>query len=149
MNRRNFIKKSGLLAVGLALSSFVQTAVAATRDAFSKKEMKEALQSVFGKSDYQESDAVDFKTPEIAENGAVVPVTVDYDGKVKKIAIFVEENPQPMTAAFDVPERGTAYVSTRIKMGKSSDVHAVVQTADGQLIGAKKLVKVTIGGCGG
>ena len=79
----------------------------------------------------------------------MVPVTVEYDGPAKTIAVLVRENPQPLAAAFQISPKALAHVSTRIKMGQSSIVTAMVQTEDGQLLSAAREVKVTIGGCGG
>ena len=148
-NRRQFIKASGLLALAGSAPAFFQHALAATWPAaFGEKQLDSAVKSYFGNA-YQQSDAITFDAPEIAENGSVVPVGVNYDGAVEKIAIFVEENPQPLAAAFDLTPKSVAGVATRIKMGKSSVVHAVVKTADGKVLGTAKTVKVTIGGCGG
>jgi sulfur-oxidizing protein SoxY len=89
------------------------------------------------------------KAPDIAENGAVVPISVESSlPNVKRIIILVEENPTPMTAAFNLGEGVKADVSTRIKMGKTSNVVALVES-NGNIYAARKNVKVTIGGCGG
>ncbi len=150
MNRRLFLKNTGLLTVGITLSSWVNTAIAAVRSpAFKVKNFTESLNQHFSVTNYVSTDAIKFKTPEIAENGAIVPVTIDYSGTAKRIAIFVESNRHPLAAAFDIHAKGTSYVSTRIKMNKSSNVHAVVETTDGKILGIGKEVKVTIGGCGG
>jgi sulfur-oxidizing protein SoxY len=146
MNRRQILK---LMAAFAALPALAQRAFAAARPAaFEKKKLGEALESYFGKNAYAAGD-IKFKTPEIAENGSVVPVTVQYDGEAQKIAVLVEKNAQPLAAAFELTSKSAADVSTRIKMGESSIVHAVVQTADGKLLGVANEVKVTIGGCGG
>jgi sulfur-oxidizing protein SoxY len=102
-----------------------------------------------GSSKMTESDKVKLKAPDIAENGAVVPVTVTsgIDG-TSSIGIIVANNPTPLTATFNLGPTTEGYISTRIKMGKTSDVIAVVK-AGGKLYSAKKEVKVTIGGCGG
>lgn len=144
-NRRGFL---GVVAALLAWAH-VPVAWAARPDAFSKEAFGESLNSLFGSGSYTTSDMVAFKAPEIAENGAVVPVTVKYPNNAKRIALFVEENQQPLTAVFNLSSRSVADVSTRIKMAESSIVHAVVETADGSLLGVSKEVKVTIGGCGG
>ena len=95
------------------------------------------------------SAEVNLKAPDIAENGAVVPVTVSSSmADVKSIAVFVEGNPNPLAAQFMIPAGTKAEVSCRIRMGKTSAVTAVVETASG-LFSASKEVKVTIGGCGG
>jgi len=89
------------------------------------------------------------KIPDIAENGAVVPVTVSTElENVESISIVVDNNPTPLAASFDMSPSMLATVSVRIKMGQSSDVRAIVK-ADGKLYSTTKEVKVTIGGCGG
>ena len=146
MKRRNFLQFAVLAG---ALSSLARSAFAWPAAAFGAKEPTGALSELFGGAEAVESDAVQFKAPEIAENGAVVPVTVQYDGPAKTIAVLVEENPQPLAAAFQISPKALAHVSTRIKMGTSSNVIALVQTADGKLLSVAREVKVTIGGCGG
>ncbi len=97
------------------------------------------------------SGAVKIKAPEIAENGAVVPVTVDatsIDGIVESISIVAAANGRPLAATYHLSEGAVPYVSTRLKMGKTGDVYGVVKTASGT-VNAKTQVKVTIGGCGG
>jgi sulfur-oxidizing protein SoxY len=91
-----------------------------------------------------------FKAPKIAENGAVVPVTVDASrmSNVTNIAFYVEKNSTPLAASFALFGDAQGYVSTRIKMGKTSLVHALV-TAGGSTTKVSQEVKVTIGGCGG
>ena len=146
MKRRNFLQFAVLAG---ALSTLARSAFAWPAAAFKAEEPKGALSELFGGAEPTASDAVNFKAPEIAENGAVVPVTVQYDGSAKIIAVLVEENPQPLAAAFQISPKALAHVSTRIKMGTSSNVTALVQTADGKLLSATREVKVTIGGCGG
>ena len=146
MKRRTFLQIGAALAVCAAP---FHRALAAMRPAFDEKNLGKSMETLLGGGSYEESGAVKFKAPEIAENGAVVPLTASYNGDARQIAFFVEENPQPLAAAFTLGAGSVASVSTRIKMGKSSMVHAVVQTADGKLLGVKKEVKVTIGGCGG
>ena len=148
MKRRNFLQFAVLAG---ALSSLARSAFAWPTAAFKAEKPQGALSELFGDIEPVASDAVKFKAPEIAENGAVVPVTVEYDGPetVKRIAILVEENPQPLAAAFEISPKALAHASTRIKMRTSSNVTALVQTADGKLFSAAREVKVTIGGCGG
>jgi sulfur-oxidizing protein SoxY len=96
-----------------------------------------------------DSDRVVMKIPDIAENGAVVPVTISTDlEKVESISVVVVNNPTPLAAAFNLGPRSQPKVSVRIKMGQSSVVRAIVK-ADGKLYSTEKEVKVTIGGCGG
>jgi len=86
--------------------------------------------------------------PDIAENGAVVPIAVTSRlPKTQQISIVAEKNPFPLAATFDLAGGGEGYVSARIKMGQTSDVWAVVK-ADGKYYVARKEVKITVGGCG-
>ena len=95
------------------------------------------------------SDNIKLKAPDIAENGAVVPITVTskIDGTTH-MSILVAKNNTPLTSTYELGPTTEAYISTRVKMGKTSDVIAVVK-AGGKLYSTKKEVKVTIGGCGG
>jgi len=96
-----------------------------------------------------DSDAVKLKAPAIAENGAVVPVSVKTTlPYVKSISLFVEKNPSPLAATFNLMPVNVADVSIRIRMGETSNLIAVVESG-GKLHRAQQEVKVTIGGCGG
>ncbi|MBP6020474.1 MAG: thiosulfate oxidation carrier protein SoxY [Burkholderiaceae bacterium] len=96
-----------------------------------------------------DSDKISLNAPDIAENGAVVPVGVvsDIPGTTQ-ISILVPANPNTMTAMFEISADGVADVATRIKMGQTSDIYALIK-ADGKYYMAHKEVKVTLGGCGG
>ncbi len=133
---------AGLLAPRALLAAWPEAAFKATDTAA-------ALTDLLGSDTTATSDAVMIKAPDIAENGAVVPVTVESTMEgVKSIAIVASGNSTPLIASFDLGENALPFVSTRIKMAKTADVVAVVQTADGLFSNAKS-VKVTIGGCGG
>jgi sulfur-oxidizing protein SoxY len=156
MNHKRRLMLKGSLAagaVGVAVGAGLLTprAVMAawSKEAFESEDMNTALSASMGSSKMTESDKVKLKAPDIAENGAVVPVTVTsgIDG-TSSIGIIVANNPTPLTATFNLGPTTEGYISTRIKMGKTSDVIAVVK-AGGKLYSAKKEVKVTIGGCGG
>lgn len=96
-----------------------------------------------------ESKDITLTGPDIAENGAVVPISVTTTlPKTSQIVILVEKNPNTLAADFGIPEGTDATVTTRVKLGQSTDVYALVK-ADGKLYYAKKEVKVTLGGCGG
>jgi sulfur-oxidizing protein SoxY len=117
--------------------------------AFEAKSVDDALSSLFGSADNTPSGDIKIKAPDIAENGAVVPVTVSSSMKgVDNIAIIASKNGTPLSANFKLDAGTQAMVATRIKMGKTSDVVAVIK-ANGKLYSARKNVKVTIGGCGG
>jgi sulfur-oxidizing protein SoxY len=137
------------VAIGAGLLSPRLVLAAWNEAAFHAKDVPTALSSLLGTDAKETSDAIQIKAPDIAENGAVVPVTVEttLEG-VKSISIIAEGNATPLIASFDLGESAVPFVSTRIKMGKTADVIAVVQTGDKLLSNAKN-VKVTIGGCGG
>jgi sulfur-oxidizing protein SoxY len=152
---RRFLLKGTLAAsaAGVAISAGLLTPKAAmaawAKDAFTATDVNGAVTAAMGSADYTESGEVKLKAPDIAENGAVVPVTVTSSlAGVESIGILVSTNAQPLTATFNLGANTEADVSTRIKMGKTADVIAVVK-AGGKLYSAKKQVKVTIGGCGG
>jgi len=105
-----------------------------------------AIKEVFG-TDKVETANVKLKAPDIAENGAVIPVSFKAD-KATKIALFQSANPESLVAVFDVPKNGIPNYSVRIKMQQTGTVVAVAMI-DGKLYKAEKVVKVTIGGCGG
>ena len=116
--------------------------------AFEMKTLPDALRAL-GAQSPAASDAILIKAPDIAENGAVVPVAVESKlAKTTSITLLVEKNPQPLAASFEIPAQTEPAVSTRVKMGESSDVYALVQ-ADGRYYLAKKEIKITLGGCGG
>ena len=146
INRRRLLQ--GLLAI-TALALAPLQLLARNAPAFKATSSADALKALFGDKPVTESDQVMLKVPDIAENGAVVPVTVKTKiAGVTSITIVVVENPNPLSARFSLGPKAVADISTRIKMGKSSDVLAAVETDDGVFV-ASKNVKVTIGGCGG
>jgi sulfur-oxidizing protein SoxY len=154
MKRRVFLKgslASGMVAVavGAGLVSPRQVLAAWPKDAFEAKNVSDAMNGVVGTDLAPASDAIKLDAPDIAENGAVVPVkvTAEMDG-IESITILAEKNQTPMIASFNLAAGTQGYISTRIKMGKTSNVIAVVK-AGGKVYSARKEVKVTIGGCGG
>ena len=154
MKRRVFLKGSLTAStLGVAVSAGLlspQSVLAAWNEgAFSSKNIDDAIKSAMGSAEPTPSDAITIKAPDIAENGAVVPVSVNTSiADVESIAMLVEKNGTPMSAVFHLPKGTLADVSTRLKMGKTGDVIAVVK-AGGKLHSVRKSVKVTIGGCGG
>ncbi|WP_240784070.1 thiosulfate oxidation carrier protein SoxY [Tabrizicola caldifontis] len=88
-------------------------------------------------------------TPEIAENGNTVPVSVDAPGAVA-IMLLASGNPEPAVATFTFgPAAGRQFAATRIRLAKTQDVIAIAKMADGSVVQTQATVKVTIGGCGG
>jgi sulfur-oxidizing protein SoxY len=145
---------SGLAGFGLAgYAGLAPTQAAADaakwpKDAFQQKSEADAIKSLYGKS-AEVSDKVKLDAPEIAENGAVVPIAITSTlSDVTSIAILVSENPFPLAAAYKFSGGTSGMVANRLKMAKTSQVVAVVE-AGGKLYSASKEVKVTVGGCGG
>ena len=108
--------------------------------------VNEAIKAVFG-SDKTEDGKVKLKAPDIAENGAVVPVSFSLE-KATRVALFQSADPEALVAIWDIPEVGIPNYAVRIKMAKTGTV-VVVAEVDGKLYKAQKTVKVTAGGCGG
>jgi len=154
MKRRVFLKGTlaastvGVLA-GAGLLAPRAVLAAWPKAAFDATSVGDALKGVYGDGAASDSSSINIKAPDIAENGAVVPVSVTSSlPNVDSITIMSASNVNPMAASFGLPAGTAAYVSTRIKMAKTSDVVAVVKSG-GKLYKAAKNVKVTIGGCGG
>ena len=153
--RRLILKGAALVAlVGVAGVRFgLSPALAAANDAypdaaFKVKGTDDAIKSLYGKT-AEASDKVKLDAPEIAENGAVVPISVSTAlPGVTSISILVAENPNALAASYRIPEGTEPTVANRLKMAKTSKVIALVE-AGGKLYSATKEVKVTVGGCGG
>lgn len=136
------------LWAGSTLRVFAEAAAAWPAEAFKQKSEVDALGALYGKS-FEPSDKVTLDVPEIAENGAVVPVTVNTSlPNVTSLTILIPENPFTLTASYRFAEGMMPAVSCRVKMAKTSAVIAIVKS-DGKLFGTSKPVKVTLGGCGG
>ena len=152
--RRKFLKTATFVgvtasAIGTGILLPQRVLGAYPSSAFAAKDTTGALTGAMGSADHSATDTIKLKAPDIAENGAVVPVTVSSTmDNVSAIAIVAESNATPLTCHYDLTPACEAFVSTRIKMGKTANVIAVVK-ADGKLYSATKEVKVTIGGCGG
>ena len=148
--RRETLKQSAVVAGLLASAGFPQFAHAAVnKAAFDAKTVQDAARA-FGAKSMAESKDVTIIGPDIAENGAVVPLGASTGlAGVKHMLILVEKNPSVLVAMFNVTDAVDANFSTRAKMGQSSDVYAVAIMNDGRALWAKKEVKVTLGGCGG
>lgn len=147
MKRRNFLQAAVAFAVSMAtLPSMLW---ARPKEAFAATSPSDVVTNLYPGKTVTVSDKIKLKAPAIAENGAVVPITVSTDlANVTNISVLVDENPNPLAVAFDLTPDAVANVSIRLKMGKTSNVTALVATSDG-LFSATQEVKVTIGGCGG
>ena len=148
--RRETLKHSAIVAGLLATTGlFPQYAFAYNKGAFEAKTIADALKAL-GAGAPVESKDVTIGGPDIAENGAVVPLTASTTlTGVKHLLILVEKNPSALVAQFNMTDSVEPNFATRAKMGQSSDVYAVAVMADGKALFAKKEVKVTLGGCGG
>jgi len=153
MNRRTFLKgtvASGMLGVAASAGLLTPRKVLAAwpETAFAAKGIDEAVDSLFGSGTLMESSDIKIKAPEIAENGAVVPITISTGMAAESISVFIAENPSPLACSFALGGSTLGFISTRVKMGKTSDLVTVVKSG-GKLYSTKKTIKVTIGGCGG
>ena len=152
--RRHLLSSSARLAALLAAAgvlpgiAFAQAA-GYNQAAFDAKTIAEAMKAL-GASAPVESKDVTLTAPDIAENGAVVPVGAStvLPG-AKRLLLLVEKNPAALAAMFEISDLVEANISTRVKMGQTSDVYAVAMMNDGKVLFARKEVKVTLGGCGG
>jgi len=152
LTRRLILQGAGSVAlIGLGLSATPAFAAANDKypeDAFKQKTGADAIKALYGKT-AEASDKVKLDAPEIAENGAVVPIAVATTlTNVTSISFFVSENPNALAASYVIPEGTTPAVANRLKMAKTCNVIAIVESG-GKLYSATKEVKVTVGGCGG
>ena len=132
---------AGIITPGMALADW-------NKAAFDAKSMADTLKAM-GAGAPADSKDVQVTGPDIAENGAVVPVGVSSTlPNVTMVAILIEKNPNELAASFMLPEGTEANVQTRVKMGQTSNVYALVKS-DGKFFMATKEIKVTLGGCGG
>lgn len=146
--RRKVLQFTALVSF-MAGSGLLSEADAAewNKAAFAAKSMDDVMKSLGGGLP-EKSDAVTLKAPDIAENGAVVPVGITSTLKATNMAILIEKNPNMLAGYFELPAGTEPFVTTRVKMGQTSNVYALVK-ADGKWFSAFKEIKVTLGGCGG
>jgi len=151
--RRNFLKLSGgagAMAMAAAAGLFKPGSAWAApwnKTAFESKAVADTLKNL-GATGLIDSKDITITAPDIAENGAIVPVAITSRiPDTQSISIIAEKNPFPLAASFDISAGGEGYVSTRVKMGQTSNVRAVIK-AGGKFYTAVKEVKVTVGGCG-
>jgi len=149
-SRRQTLQRSAAVAGLLASAGFPQFAHAAfNKNAFEAKAIQDAVKAAGGASLIESKD-VSLTAPDIAENGAVVPMGISTAlTGVKHLLLLVEKNPLALVAIFQSNESLENNFLTRAKMGQTSDVYAVAIMSDGKALWAKKEVKVTLGGCGG
>ncbi|AXX89161.1 thiosulfate oxidation carrier protein SoxY [Arcobacter suis] len=149
MNRRNFLSL-GFGAVAIAAIPAKLSAIdfrETLPKAWTATKVDDAIKEIFGSSTLTEG-SINLSAPDIAENGAVIPVSFDTTLNATKIAVFQDANPESAVAVFSIPENAVIDYAIRIKLAKTGTV-TVVAEANGKLYAVSKLVKVTIGGCGG
>ncbi|MGH6609498.1 MAG: thiosulfate oxidation carrier protein SoxY [Burkholderiaceae bacterium] len=152
-NRREFVKLSGVFAVMasaglLSVDEAFAQQQAWNKNAFEAKSLDDAIKALGGSAPTKSGD-ITITAPDIAENGAVVPIGVTSKiPNTQNVYILVDKNPNSLAAGFGIPAGTEANVATRVKMAQTSDVHALVK-ADNKFYVATKEVKVTLGGCGG
>ncbi|MGR9115637.1 MAG: thiosulfate oxidation carrier protein SoxY [Gammaproteobacteria bacterium] len=153
-NRRHFLKQSAVIGAYTvaATAGFITPRLGFAQwlaQNFTQAKLDDTLVNLYAGMDITETDKIDLKLPRIAENGAVVPITVSaHLDEVESIAILVEKNPVPLSATFKLSPAVEPTVSARLKMAETSDVIAIVK-AGNALYSNRQKVKVTIGGCGG
>lgn len=152
--RRQAVKAAGgVLAVALAtVAGLIKPGRAEAAEwnkaAFETKGMAEVVKALGGAAPVESKD-IELIVPEIAENGAVVPVTVNSKlPRTESISVLVDKNPNTLAAFFDIPQGTDPYITTRVKMAETSNLRALIK-ADGKYYYAAKEIKVTLGGCGG
>jgi len=142
--RRNLVAAAALLL----LKPFAALAAAWNKDAFGAKTPQDALKGIGAGNPAASTDLV-IEAPQIAENGAVVPIEISSSiPGTTSIAVVIEKNPFPLAGKFDFREGALPFVKLNVKMGETSDVR-VVAVAGGKHFTASREIKVTIGGCGG
>lgn len=150
VNRRKFIKSTLVLtAAGLALLDSTATNAQWNAADFAPNPFDAAMKQLLNGKPIAETDKIELNIPEIAENGAIVPVTVTSSiENIQSIAIVVEQNPVPLTIQAELMPELEPFISARLKLANTSFVYAIAET-DKVCYSVKKKVKVTIGGCGG
>jgi sulfur-oxidizing protein SoxY len=150
-------KRRGILRAGGAFALAVPAGLLRPVRAFAQQWNKAAFDTksvaatlkALGASGSTESAQIQITAPDIAENGAVVPITIESAiPKTQAIAILIEKNPNTLSADFEIPDGTDPFITTRVKMAETSNIYAVVR-ADGKYFHAAKEIKVTLGGCGG
>jgi len=153
-SRRTFLKGTlagGVLAVAAGAGLLIPRVVLAAwpKPAFGAKSVGDALSALLGSASVTATEEITIKAPDIAENGAVVPVTISTNiPNAESISILIEKNASPLAFNASLTDKVDGFVVMRVKMAKTSNVTAVVK-AGGKLYSSSRNVKVTLGGCGG
>jgi sulfur-oxidizing protein SoxY len=150
-DRREFMVHGARVAGALAAAGLLPAVACAawSKAAFEAKSIDDVLKALGGAKPVESKD-ITLTAPDIAENGAVVPIAASTSlPDVRQIAFLVEKNPTTLAGTFEFTDAVETSVATRVKMAETSHVYAIALTGDGRALYAKKEVKVTLGGCGG
>ena len=146
-SKRFFLKNIVVLlfTLGPSIKSF---AAKWNKEAFNADNLSRSF-GLLGIVNVRQTDQIELKVPQIAENGTIVPIEIFSSiPKTQNIYIFVEKNPSPLTSSFFFSTKTLPFLSTRIKMRESSKLTVVVKTKEHKFFSTQREVKVTIGGCG-
>ena len=150
MARRRFLTVGALIATAVALPAKLWAAVTKPDAAFAATDLN-ATFAALGQTP-TESAGIIFTAPDIAENGAVVPIKIEVDESVlpgvSRLYVMVEKNPNPVAAMFSVVEGSKPYIETRVKVAQTCNLYAVAENKEGFFMASKETT-VTLGGCGG
>ena len=117
------------------------------QDAFHSRHYQKALESLYGSNVIEKTNNIKIQAPDVAENGASVPITVSTSIKgIETLSIFIENNPLPLIASYNLRQYAIPNFSVRVKIAKSSPIHVVVKS-QGKLISSSKKIHVSVGGC--
>jgi sulfur-oxidizing protein SoxY len=142
------LRRTVVLALGALLARPFAALAAWNKEAFGAKSAPDALKAL-GAAGATPSKDVLIEAPEIAENGAVVPVEISSNVRgTTALLVLIDHNPFPLVAKFDFMEGAVPFVKLNVKMGETSEVRVIAE-AGGKHYAATKEIKVTIGGCGG
>ena len=144
----NRIRRALIAALAVGLVRPLAALAAWNKEAFGAKTPADALKGL-GVPNAAPSTDVHIEAPQIAENGAVVPIEISSDiPGTSALIVLIDKNPFPLTARFDFKEGALPFVKVNVKMGETSEVRVIAEAA-GKHYSATKEIKVTIGGCGG
>jgi sulfur-oxidizing protein SoxY len=157
LTRRSVLGGLGALGAVAATGALMRPQLAAAQALGAQESVDAALKRVFGGRPLKDGSAlIKLDIPLIAENGAVVPVSVEVNSPmtaanhVKHVYVVADKNRIPIvTRVAFTPQAGQAYMGANIRLGETGDVRAIVEQSDGTLLQTKREVKVTVGGCGG
>lgn len=150
LDRRSFIERVGLIAFAWAAGLISPRMLAAANidEAFVEKPVDELIELLAERMEVHPSSEIELKIPEVAENGALVPVTITSTlDKVRAIAIIAEKNRIPLIARFILDDAAEPFVQARVKLADSGEVIVLVNAND-RIYSTKRFVQVTVGGCG-